>query len=152
MESPAIREAVPQPFAPPSGDAPSLEISGLSESLAKDALDRELALSRAGDDPDILRDVADLVLEHIPQWMAGMRDSLAMGDGRTLRRLAHTLKSSADNVGASNAYGAAARLEKLAAEENLREAQLALADLESEMHRLLPAVARLLAELHATVK
>jgi HPt (histidine-containing phosphotransfer) domain-containing protein len=120
--------------------------------IAADALDREIALSRAGDDPELLRDVAALAVEHIPKWMDGMREALAADDCRTLRRLAHTLKNTADNLGALQGVAAAARLEGLAAKENLAEAPSALADLQAEMSRLLPAVARLIAELHAAVE
>jgi signal transduction histidine kinase/DNA-binding response OmpR family regulator len=112
-----------------------------------DPLNREIALSRAGGDPEILHDIAVLILEHIPKWMAAMRDSQASGDGRTLRRLAHTLKSSTDNVGARRGYRAAERLELLAEEATCDQARLALDELEAEMSRLLPAVARLITEL-----
>ncbi len=112
-----------------------------------DPLNREIALSRAGGDPEILRDIAGLILEHIPKWMAAMRDSLASGDGCTLKRLAHTLKSSTDNVGARRGYRAAERLELLAEEATFDQARLALDELEVEMSRLLPAVARLTTEL-----
>jgi signal transduction histidine kinase/DNA-binding response OmpR family regulator len=132
-------------------DASSFTATGLPES-AEFPLDRNRALSRAGDDPEILCHVAILVQEHAPKWTAGMRDSLAAADCRTLRRLAHTLKSAADNVGAGKAVDAAARLELLAAEENLEEARLALVNLETEMSRLLPAVARLIENLQAAVK
>ena len=81
--------------------------------------------------------------------MEGIRDSLAAGDSRTLRRLAHTLKNSADNLGAGQGVAAAWRLESLAASENLAEAPAALVVLEAEMGRLLPALSRLAAELHA---
>jgi HPt (histidine-containing phosphotransfer) domain-containing protein len=120
--------------------------------LADEPLDRDVALSRTDGDPEILRDVARLILEHIPKWMSAMRDSLARGDSRTLKRLAHTLKSSADNVGAAKGAGAAARLEMLSAEQNLDEARLALAILETEVSRMLPAIARLAAEPSSAVE
>jgi signal transduction histidine kinase/response regulator RpfG family c-di-GMP phosphodiesterase len=113
------------------------------DSHSADPLDRETALLRTGGDLDMLHDIAELVLEHIPKWMSAMHDSLASGDGRTLQRLAHTLKSSADNVGAGKAVHDAARLEMLASEQNLDEARLALAELDTEISRLLPAVAQL---------
>jgi len=111
--------------------------------LSGDPLNRETALSRVGGDEEMLRDIAGLVKEHIPKWLSSMHESIAKRDCKTLKRLAHTLKSSADNVGASRGYQAAARLEKLADQQNLDEAQAALAELDSEMTRLLPAVALL---------
>jgi signal transduction histidine kinase/DNA-binding NarL/FixJ family response regulator/HPt (histidine-containing phosphotransfer) domain-containing protein len=140
------------PPAPRAADVASPGIGGRPEPSGADLLDRDVALSRAGGDPEILRDVAALVLEHVPKWLAGIRESLAGADCRTLRRLAHTLKNSADNLGAGQGVAAAARLESLAAKENLAEAAAALADLEREMSRLLPAVARLTTERHAAVE
>jgi CheY-like chemotaxis protein/HPt (histidine-containing phosphotransfer) domain-containing protein len=149
---PAIADSAPPSFSARSVDLPSPANVGAPDPADADPLDRHVALSRAGGDREILRDVATLVLEHVPKWMAGIRDSLAAGDSRTLRRLAHTLKNSADNLGASQGVAAAARLESLAAKENLAAAPAAVAELEREMSRLLPAVTRLTKELHAAVE
>jgi signal transduction histidine kinase/DNA-binding response OmpR family regulator len=114
-----------------------------------DALDRELALSRSGGDPDILRDIASLVLEYIPKWVTAMHESLKLGDNRTLKRLAHTLKSSTDNIGGNRGCRLAERLENLAERGRLDEARVALAELETEMSRLIPAVAQLVSDLQS---
>jgi signal transduction histidine kinase/DNA-binding NarL/FixJ family response regulator/HPt (histidine-containing phosphotransfer) domain-containing protein len=148
---PATREDAAAFESPQSGNAPSTAVSGPQDLFADEPIDRELALFRTGGDSEILGDIAGLVLEHIPKWMTAMHDSLACGDACTLTRLAHTLKSSADNVGAGRGARAAARLEMLAAVQNLEEARLALADLEAEVSRLLPAVGRLKSECHAAV-
>jgi signal transduction histidine kinase/DNA-binding NarL/FixJ family response regulator/HPt (histidine-containing phosphotransfer) domain-containing protein len=124
-----------------------LPAAGSPDLLSGDPLDRDIALSRAGNDLEILREVAGLVLEHFPKWMSGIRESFARGDGRTLSRLAHTMKSSADNVGASRAFSAAERLEKLAELPGLDGGQAAVADLEHEITRLLPAIALLVADM-----
>ncbi len=115
-------------------------------------LDREVALARAGGDPEIMREVAELVLEHVPKWMAGMRKTLDAGEWRELKRLAHTLKSSADNIGAHEGVLAAARLEQLADQHDIELARPALADLEAKIARLLPAVAQLTGEPQSVVE
>ncbi len=123
-----------------------------SESRDAEPIDREVPLSRTGGDPEIMREVAELVLEHVPKWMAGMRESLESHDWRTLSRLAHTLKSSADNVGAIHGVIVAERLEHLAGAQDLDASRPALANLEAEIARLLPALARLTTELQAAVE
>jgi signal transduction histidine kinase/DNA-binding response OmpR family regulator len=140
--------------APPAFAAPASAASARSDAAihAAGTLDREVALSRAGDDAELLREVAALAVEHIPIWMAGIRDSLGAGDSRTLRRLSHTLKNTADNLGAQPTVEAAERLESLAAKENLPEAREAIAALEREVASLLPAVARLTVELQAAIQ
>ena len=114
------------------------------ESPGSEPLDREVALARAGGDPDIMREVAGLVLEHVPRWMAEMRSALEAGQWRDLKRLAHTLKTSTDNIGAREGVAAAALLERLADERDADIARPALADLEAQVARLLPAVSQLL--------
>jgi CheY-like chemotaxis protein/HPt (histidine-containing phosphotransfer) domain-containing protein len=142
----------PRTFSARPDVAHSADVSGSQEPARAAPIDRQFALSQAGEDRQVLRDVATLIMEHIPKWLTGMRESLVVGDSRTLRRLAHTLKSSADNLGARQGAAAAERLESLAAKENLAEAHQALADLETEMSRLLPAVACLTAELQAAAE
>ena len=91
-----------------------------------------------------MREVAGLVLEHVPRWMAEMRSALEAGQWRDLKRLAHTLKTSTDNIGAREGVAAAALLERLADERDADIARPALADLEAQVARLLPAVSQLL--------
>ncbi len=117
-----------------------------------EALDRKLALSRAGGDPDILREVAGLVLNNVPRWIAGMHSSFASHDWTTLARLAHTLKSSADNVGARQGVVHAESLERLANAHDLAGSQSALANLEAEFSRVMPALSQLANELEAAVE
>jgi len=143
--SPVTASVTPPAAVPPRPPAKPIP----AEPPADGPIDRELALSRTGGDPDILREVAELVLENIPKWLAEMRDSLEMQDWRTLGRLAHTLKSSADNVGARQGVVLAERLERLANEHDLDASQLALAKLEAELARLLPALSRFTSELQA---
>jgi signal transduction histidine kinase/CheY-like chemotaxis protein/HPt (histidine-containing phosphotransfer) domain-containing protein len=109
-------------------------------------IDREEALERAGGDPTILQEVGELILEHAPKWLAEMPRALDAGDWKTLKRLAHTLKSSADNVGARQCVVVAATLERTADEQVLEASRSALAGLEIEMARLMPALAHLTAE------
>jgi signal transduction histidine kinase/DNA-binding response OmpR family regulator len=133
---PAAAPARPVASAPPNSSKPP----------AEDVLDRKLALERTGGDLDILREVAGLVLDNAPKWIAGMRDSFESHDWRTLARLAHTLKSSADNVGARQGVVHAERLERLANEQDVDGSQSALDVLEAEFSRVLPALSRLTSE------
>ncbi len=141
------RHATTAPAKNAAAAAPAQVRSAVSVSQAElpdnDPLDLETALERTGGDMAILRDIAGLVLEHIPKWMSAIHASLDGSDGATLTRLAHTIKSSADNVGAERAAKAAARLEVLAGEHKFDEARTALAHLDAEIAQLLPAVARL---------
>jgi HPt (histidine-containing phosphotransfer) domain-containing protein len=83
-----------------------------------------------------------LFLGHAPEWIGEIDRSLNSEDRRTLRRLAHTLKNAADNVGARPATYAAFRLETLSEEQNLDGARAAFRTLRHEIDRVLPLIAR----------
>lgn len=112
-------------------EAPATESAAESPgtSRAKDAaspreilVDRKLALRRSGGSPDLFLEVARMVVELCPQWLNELREALAAGDAEQTRRLAHTLKNSAENVGAINVSGVALELELAAAEGQLDDA------------------------------
>src|SRR5262249_669645 len=73
----------PPGFAAPTRRVPGRGAASAAAIHAAGALDREVALSRAGDDAELLREVAALAVEHIPRWMEGIRESLDAGDSRT---------------------------------------------------------------------
>jgi signal transduction histidine kinase/HPt (histidine-containing phosphotransfer) domain-containing protein/DNA-binding NarL/FixJ family response regulator len=108
-----------------------------------DPIDRAVALSRAGGDPELLRDIAGLFIEHGPRWLDEVRSALDLGDWEGAKRLAHTLKGSATNLGAQRAADAAHALELLAADSARDRCTQAMETLESEIARMLPAVSGL---------
>jgi signal transduction histidine kinase/AmiR/NasT family two-component response regulator/HPt (histidine-containing phosphotransfer) domain-containing protein len=110
-------------------------------------IDAQIALSRAGDDRDLAREVIEIAIPLFSEWLAGIEQAFDDGDWPTVRRLAHTLKTSADNVGAKTARSAAFRLEQLAAARDELEARAAFADVERAVRRLLPALSQLVIEI-----
>jgi HPt (histidine-containing phosphotransfer) domain-containing protein len=67
-------------------------------------------LRRVGGDK-LIRDLIDLLLEGAPQKLAAARSALAAGDADRLGRAAHSLGSSAGNLGAAEMQEAALALE-----------------------------------------
>jgi len=106
-------------------------------------LDPRVALSRAGGDGELLRQLAEIALPQLPQWVTEIGHALERDEWPTAKRVAHTLKNSADNFGAAAAVVAAHRLEQLAGKRNHLASHAALADVERAVKCLLPAVARL---------
>jgi signal transduction histidine kinase/DNA-binding response OmpR family regulator len=125
-----------------SGKSPPALSSPPAES-EEEPLDRKIALERVGGDSRMLREIGELCLEMTPRWLAEIQTALSAPDCPTLKRLAHTLKSSVDNVGATQAFSAAFRLEKLAENSDLAAAREAFKQVEIEMSRLRPALERL---------
>jgi HPt (histidine-containing phosphotransfer) domain-containing protein len=110
-------------------------------------IDAQIALSRAGDDRDLAREVAEIAIPLFSEWLTGIDQAFEDDDWPTIRRLAHTLKTSADNVGAKAACSAAFRLEQVAGAQNALEARDAFADVERAVRRLLPALSQFASEI-----
>ena len=100
----------------------------------------EAALERVGGDEAMLRDLAEMFFAECPKLMQQVREHIAGADGPALRRAAHTLKGSAHVFGADAAAKSAHRLEEIGREEAFADAAEALALLEDEVARLLPAL------------
>ena len=76
-----------------------------------DALER---LLRIGGQPFLL-EMIELFLENAPERLSAARRALEEGDGPALYRAAHSLKSTAGNLGAQRLQAVAERLEARAA-------------------------------------
>ena len=110
-------------------------------------LDREALLDRIGEDAAFLRELAEMFSDQGRRLLGEIRSAVHSGDAATLARAAHTLKGCVGNLGAGTAFEAALRLELLAREGRLSEAQRAALELESEVARFEAALLRLSDEL-----
>ncbi|HUG39096.1 MAG TPA: Hpt domain-containing protein [Longimicrobiales bacterium] len=79
------------------------------------ALDRLLRIGGQ----EFLLEMIDLFLAHAPERIRSARQALEAGDHRTLYRAAHSLKSTAGNMGARGLQGVAERVEGRAAAKDL---------------------------------
>ena len=100
----------------------------------------EAALERVGGDEAMLSDLTEMFFAECPKLMQQIREHIAGANGPELRRAAHTLKGSAHVFGAEATAEAAHRLEEIGREEAFADAGEALALLEDEVARLLPAL------------
>ncbi len=100
----------------------------------------DAALERVGGDEAMLRDLAEMFFAECPKLIQQIHEHIASEDGPELRRAAHTLKGSAHVFGAAAVAEAAHRLEEIGREEAFADAEEALALLEDEVARLLPAL------------
>lgn len=105
-----------------------------------DVLNWEQAMEKSEIPAEALSELGQLFLQEAPKLLNEIRDAIQQGDATSLRRAAHTLKSSAAVFEAHHAADAALKLELLGKDEKLMEAREALPALEQEVDRLLPAV------------
>jgi signal transduction histidine kinase/HPt (histidine-containing phosphotransfer) domain-containing protein len=108
--------------------------------ISGDAFDRAAALERVGGDEDLLRQIAEMFVQICPEWLDSLQRHLNERDQTAARRMAHSLKSSADNVGGHLACASMSRLENAAAEGCLDEAISMWPECRGQYVRLLDAV------------
>jgi HPt (histidine-containing phosphotransfer) domain-containing protein len=92
-------------------------VSGIADGvvLEQAALDRLLRIGGQG----FLVEMITLFLEHAPARVAAAREGLAGGDLQVVYRSAHSLKSTAGNLGARALQAAAEQLESRAAAKDM---------------------------------
>ncbi len=77
--------------------------------------DPKVLRDRAGGDDKLARDLLLIVVDTVPLWLNELPLAAGIGDWKTVQRIAHSLKGSADNLGAGPARDAAAVVEVAAA-------------------------------------
>jgi len=116
------------------------------------AFDRPALLANMGGDSELLEEIVGLFLADAPRRLSAIREAVENRDGPSLRFAAHALKGSAANFRAGAVVDGARRLEEAGSNGNLEEAEQVLAELESEMQRLAPALASLTAEFAPAIR
>jgi signal transduction histidine kinase/DNA-binding response OmpR family regulator/HPt (histidine-containing phosphotransfer) domain-containing protein len=119
----------------------------LPESPESSVLDEAALLDRVGGDTQLLAQLVEVFLHDYPHLVEEIRKALEAQDARALERAAHTLKGSVANFAAQKAYETALQLERIGRSEELAGAASAFENLEREMARLTPALARVAADV-----
>ena len=112
----------------------------LPPALHQTAYDREAALSNLGDDEDLLRQIADIMLRSYRGQIDDMRLALAAGNRDRLFSIAHSLKGSAGNFAAAQTVQAAYHLERLCRDGQLELAAPAVTALAQNLEDLAEAL------------
>ena len=99
--------------------------------IDKTPLDNIRALQQPGQ-PDLLTRIIDSYLEHAVELIEAMRRSLESGDLEVLGRSAHTLKSSAANLGAMQLSSLCRQLASDVAKRRLEDADRLVSEIALE--------------------
>ncbi len=100
--------------------------------------DAGVATERAAGDAALARDLAHLFLSHEPGWVQQLHDALRRNDLKTVRRTAHTIKSSADTLGCDPLKTTALALELQAEVGDLPRLQQLTAGVQDHLERVRP--------------
>jgi len=105
-----------------------------------DVFNVDEALAQLESDTDLLRQIVQLFVDQYPKLLEETRQAFSRSDCISLTAIAHTLASSAGQLGAQRASAAARNLEQLGCQGNLSDVPQALAELERELLLLNSAV------------
>ena len=129
-----------EPAQPPEQATAPLPASEPTSGETPPVLDWDGALRHLDNNEELLRELAAMFLDECPKLMAAIETAQSSGDASELRRAAHTLKGSADVVGARAAATAASRLEELGRDGELEAVPNAQRMLAAEVSRLRPVL------------
>jgi HPt (histidine-containing phosphotransfer) domain-containing protein len=102
----------------------ALSASGM-DTVDEKALEDIRALQREGD-PDLLSRVIEAYLKEATGLLHTLREAVEKADGESLRKAAHTLKSSSANVGAQKLSSLCKELEVMGQKKSMEKAALLL--------------------------
>jgi HPt (histidine-containing phosphotransfer) domain-containing protein len=146
---------VVQRWLPASDAAQKVEAATTTGSMALDSapqtLNRETLNGLRDLDPnggtDLVNELVGMFLDSTPKAITHLRDAIATGDSMAVGRLAHTLKSSAANLGAESLSRAMRELEKLGREARIDDARALSDAVVAEHERAMVALREVLEEV-----
>jgi CheY-like chemotaxis protein/HPt (histidine-containing phosphotransfer) domain-containing protein len=127
-----------------AGTSPAAAQERKPSESAGPIVDFQAAEHRVPGGADGVRSLAKVMLDECPKLLGEMKSALADGDATRLQRAAHTLKGSADVFAARRLVNACWTVESQANERDLKRAETALAEVESEVAAFVRIVENLL--------
>lgn len=106
-------------------------------------LNYDAALAAVEGDPELLAELVRLFLEDCPKQMVALQQAVEFRDGKSIERIAHSLKGAIGSFAARPAYEAALKLEGLGRQDDFAGARQACLDLENEVASLTAALGNL---------
>jgi two-component system sensor histidine kinase/response regulator len=134
----------------PSGSAQSITPRVVVDSREKnsvpniDIFNRDEYVHRNLDDLELCRDVADIFIKSVPEYMESIRNALTVSDAEALRKSAHKLKGAAANLSLPLLSETAGMLESIAKSGNLSTAQQLLNSLEQKLEQAVETLGKIL--------
>ena len=120
-------------------DAGSKALDEEDAPLDESALAELRELQEEGE-PDILEELIELYLEDAPSQIAALGEAVQAGEAQTVERIAHALKGSSGNMGATRMTAVCSELEDVGASSALYKAPELLQQLEEEFGRVRAAL------------
>jgi PAS domain S-box-containing protein len=114
-------------------DSHGVAMTAVQDAQAGDDVDLSALLARADGDPELVEELIEIFLEEWPQLRAAIREAIVENDSLALERAAHTAKGAICYFSSGSAAHATSRLQQMAVEGDLSEAQTTLTDLDASV-------------------
>jgi HPt (histidine-containing phosphotransfer) domain-containing protein len=111
--------------------------------LETPVLDESRLMEEFGNDPEVLAELRELFLEHLPPLMEEIKEAVKIGDSGVVTRNAHSLKGASSTFGAMRIAQVSRSLELLARDGCLVDAGDLVALLETELERAFERIRQL---------
>jgi signal transduction histidine kinase/DNA-binding response OmpR family regulator len=108
----------------------------MRESMVEPPMDFASALQTVDGDQTLLAELMRVFAHNYPKRLADIREAIAQGDDKRLKRAAPGLRDEVGLFGAKRAYHLAARLETIDCEAHAEDALRVLQELERELQRV----------------
>jgi len=142
---PPASEAVFRAGRSPVGLSQRASAASAAAAAGSQVLDQAEALSRAGGDQELLKEVVAIFLSDCSRVLSEIRAAIACGDANALEFAAHELKGAAAGLAARAAADAAWRLEQIGRANDLTQADELMVELEKRIEELKARLADVLA-------
>jgi CheY-like chemotaxis protein len=121
-------------------EAPSPVDATTAEHAPAESLDRAQLLDKFNGDAELLREIVEVFVQCSPQLLNDLQEAVARRDHETLKRVAHTIKSSVGYFSAKTAFESALLLETRGSKADWTDVEETFAVLEAAIERLRPAL------------
>lgn len=108
--------------------------------MENEVFDMNEALSRADDDRELFRELAEIFLKSYSKQLSDVQSAITKKDGKALEKAAHCIKGSVATFCAKPAFEAAFELEIIGRGNNMSNARETYKALENEIGRLTSAL------------
>jgi len=103
-------------------------------------LDRQAALERIEHDQNLYNEICDIFRDDVPQIIIQLKEAHSRGDHQVATRHAHTLKSAAANIGATDLSESARTAENAFRAGELGNIHMLISEIDENFSRVLEAL------------
>jgi len=108
----------------------------MEQEKAKPVFDQESALERAGGDMEFLKELIELFRSDCPEKLAQISKGIKEKDYKTIKEIAHSIKSASGNLSLTRVYDLSFKIEGMGKKDKIQDIEKAYNELEEELGKI----------------